>query len=151
MAATATVDARVEPRHAPEHEMSRALDLAKALSEASLAAGARRRVRSTLHPAAGVTVVLVDQMTGYYLVPVTILRARSAGDPYRVGGWRVERVIPIPAVEEDDGEWQAPSQGIEILATTDTVEAAISQLLMDVHRQWLADALDEYVCHEYAR
>ena len=143
------IDVQVAPRQAPEHEIDRALHLTRALSEASLAAGTRRRVHTALHPAFGVSMVHVDQVTGYHLLPVAIARQRGGELPYQIGGWRVERVVHVPALEEDDGEWRAPTTTVDVLATTETIEAAVSQLLMDVHRQWLADALDDYACGEY--
>lgn len=144
------VPAGDRPRLVPAHELDRALDLVCHLSDAVLAMGARRLV--SLVNAAGVRAIRLDQQGGYYLVPVQRLaRQPAGGGEFWVNAWRCDRVVRTPLGDEDESD--VASGRIELLPyhLGDTIEVVSAWVMGDVQRQWIAEALDDFMLDEYSR
>lgn len=138
----------LETRQTPMRERERALDLVRTLCDAALAIGARRRVQAEQQRYGGLPTIYIDQIGGYHLVPVVLERS-VGGTSTRINGWRVDRCVFCPAVDGDDDDGIAALDMVEPCHMSDTIEDAAVWVLLDVHRQWMAAALDEFHEDEY--
>lgn len=137
-------------RLAPGHELERALDLVRHLSDAVLAMGARRQV--SLVNVAGVRGIRLEQQGGYYLVPVQRLaRQPVGGDEFLVNAWRCDRVVRTPLGDEDESDVAAGRVELLPYFSCDTIEALSAWVMGDVQRQWIAEALDDFMLDEFSR
>ena len=136
-------------RVASGHELERALDLVRYMSDAVLAMGARHRVTSaTLGRIPGIS---LDQIGGYYLLPIKRLETLTGRTPFWINGWRCDRVVRSPL--EEGGVTDIADGRIELVTChrTDTLEAIAAWTFADIQRQWIAEALDDYLVDEYSR
>lgn len=143
----------VETRQAPMREQERALDLVRTLCDAALAVGARRRVQVDHRRYGGLSTLFIDQIGGYHLVPVVLERSMGGGAT-RINGWRVDRCVFCPAVDAEDASGDDEMVAMDVCEPchlSDTIEDATVWVLLDVHRQWMAAALDDFHEDEYLR
>lgn len=127
-------------------ELKRVEAMAAHLSDVCLANGARRAV--TISQAIygdGSPTILIDQITGYHLVPIA--QDIGAGEAKRTSAaWRVERVVSCPGNED---EAIPAADFMEPLVTCSAPEAAIAAVILDIHRFWTSDAIDTFLNEEY--
>jgi hypothetical protein len=90
----------------------------------------------------GTNAIAVSILSGYHAVPVTIQRKT-----FKVLGWRVDRTVRYPGwCREDSSEdVDVPTEYHDILFAADTMEGALGYICLDIQRQWLADAIDDYM------
>ncbi len=135
-------------------ELEKALHLIRFLSDAVLAMGARHRVSITI--VSGVQVIRLDQLGGYYFLPVHRLLTTAPTGPDAgvwISGWRCDRVVHSPWDVSTDGESDVANGRIETLTChqSDTIHALTAWVMADVHRQWVAESLDDFLVDEYSR
>ena len=136
-------------RAAAALELERAVCLMQYLCDAVLAMGARRYVHTLIHE--GVSVINVNQLGGYCLIPVLHAQRNTDANLYWVNGWRCDRVVRSPADPALSDDLAAGVIEVLPCVRCSTIEAAAAWVIGDIQRQWIAESLDDFLTDEYGK